>query len=108
VRSGRSGPLEDGRGGPGRTDDPRTVAIVAGITNGSDRQGDGGAKVDGGRAIETSSGEGADRARRRQRQVASAGLTAEEIADLLAPGPAAQCERWIKPLVVYDFRSVKE
>jgi len=31
--------------------------------------------------------------------VASAGLTAEEIADLLAPGPAAQCERWIKPLL---------
>jgi hypothetical protein len=30
--------------------------------------------------------------------VASAGLTAEEIANLLAPGPAAQCERWIKPL----------
>jgi hypothetical protein len=31
--------------------------------------------------------------------VASAGLTAGEIADLLAPGPAAQCEPWIKPLV---------
>ena len=36
--------------------------------------------------------------------MASAGLTAEEIADLLAPGSAPQCERWIKPLVVYDFR----
>ena len=58
--------------------------------------------------IETSSGEGPDRARRRQRRVASAGLTAKEIGDLLAPGTAAQCERWIKPLVVYDFRSVKE
>ena len=46
--------------------------------------------------------------RRRQRRVASAGLTAEESADLLALGQAAQCERWIKPLVVYDFRSVKE
>jgi hypothetical protein len=30
--------------------------------------------------------------------VASAGLTAEEIADLLEPGPAMQCERWIEPL----------
>ena len=39
--------------------------------------------------------------------MASAGLTAEEIADLLAPGPAAQCERWIKPLVVYDFRQLE-
>jgi hypothetical protein len=36
--------------------------------------------------------------------VASAGLTAEEIADLIAPGPAAQCERWIKPLASYGFR----
>jgi len=36
--------------------------------------------------------------------VASAGLTAEEIADLLAPCSAPQCERWIKPLLVYDFR----
>jgi hypothetical protein len=32
---------------------------------------------------------------------------AGEIADLIAC-PAAQCERWIKPLGVYDFRSVKE
>jgi hypothetical protein len=39
--------------------------------------------------------------------VASAGLTAEEIADLLAPCPAPQCERWIKPLVVYDFRQLE-
>jgi hypothetical protein len=30
--------------------------------------------------------------------MASAGLTAEEIADLLSPGPAAHCEPWIKPL----------
>jgi hypothetical protein len=30
--------------------------------------------------------------------VARAGLTAEEITDLLNPGPAVQCERWIKPL----------
>jgi hypothetical protein len=30
--------------------------------------------------------------------VARAGLTAREIADLLDPGPAAQCERRIKPL----------
>jgi hypothetical protein len=30
--------------------------------------------------------------------VASAGLTAEKIADLLKPGPALQCERWVKPL----------
>jgi hypothetical protein len=30
--------------------------------------------------------------------VASAGLSAEEIADLLKPGPAAQCERRVKPL----------
>jgi hypothetical protein len=37
--------------------------------------------------------------------VANAGLTAEEIDDLLAPGPAAQCERWIKPLASCDFRS---
>jgi hypothetical protein len=36
--------------------------------------------------------------------VASAGLTAEEIADLLSPGPAVQCERWIKPLVSTSFR----
>jgi hypothetical protein len=36
--------------------------------------------------------------------VASAGLTAEEIADLLAPGPAAPCERWIKPLASTSFR----
>jgi hypothetical protein len=36
--------------------------------------------------------------------VASAGLTDEEIPDLLAPGPAAQCERWIKPLVSARFR----
>ena len=69
-----------------------------------DRQGDGGAKVDDGRAVETSSGEGPDRARQRQRRVASAGLNAEEIADLLAPCSAPQCERWIKPFVVYDFR----
>ena len=33
-----------------------------------------------------------------------AGLTAEEIADLLAPGPAAQCERWIKPLASLRLR----
>jgi hypothetical protein len=58
---------------------------------------DGGAKLDDGRAIETSSGEGPDRARRRKRRVASADLTAEEIADLLEPGSAAR-ERWIKPL----------
>ena len=43
------------------------------------------------------------RARRRRRRVASAGLTAQEIADLLSPGSARPCERWIKPLVVYDF-----
>ena len=43
-----------------------TVAIVAATTNGGDRQGDGGAKVDDGRAVETSSGEGPDRARQRQ------------------------------------------
>jgi hypothetical protein len=72
--------------------------------NGGDRQGDGGAKVDDGRALETSSSEGPDRARRRQRRVASAGLTAEKIADLLAPGPAAPCERWIKPLASTSFR----
>jgi hypothetical protein len=30
--------------------------------------------------------------------VARAGLTAEEIADLIAPGPPLRCERWIKPL----------
>jgi hypothetical protein len=30
--------------------------------------------------------------------VARAGLTAEEIADLVNPGPAMRCERWVKPL----------
>ena len=45
-----------------------------------------------------------DRARRRQRRVASAGLTAEEVADLLAPGPASPCERWIMPLASTNFR----
>jgi hypothetical protein len=51
-----------------------------------------------------SSREGPDRARRRQRRVASAGLTAEEIADLISPGPASPCERWIKPLASTSFR----
>jgi hypothetical protein len=30
--------------------------------------------------------------------VAHADLTAEEIADLLKPGPAMRCEPWVKPL----------
>jgi hypothetical protein len=30
--------------------------------------------------------------------MASAGLTAEEIADLLEPGPGRPCECWVKPL----------
>ena len=85
-------------GAPGRRDDPQACAIVAGNGDGGDRQGDGGGEIDDGRAAEAPSGEGQNRARRRQRRVASAGLTAEEIADLLAPGPATQCERWIKPL----------
>ena len=55
-------------------------------------------EIDNGRAVETSSGEGPDRARRRQRRVARAGLTAEEIADLLEPSPVTRCERCIKPL----------
>ena len=84
-------------GGSGRRDDPQAPAIVAGNGSGGDRQGDGGAKVDDGRALEAPSGEGTGRARRRR--VASAGLTAEEIADLLKPGPALQCERWVKPLM---------
>lgn len=31
--------------------------------------------------------------------MARAGLTAEEIADLLSPGSARPCERWVEPLV---------
>ena len=89
-------PPEGASGGKGRRDDPQAPAVVAGNANGGDRQGDGGAKVDDRRAAEAPSGEGPGRARRRR--VASAGLTAEEIADLLKPGPAAQCERWVKPL----------
>jgi hypothetical protein len=34
--------------------------------------------------------------------VARAGLTAEEIADLLKPGPASPCERWVKPLASHE------
>jgi hypothetical protein len=30
--------------------------------------------------------------------VARAGLTTEEIADLLNPGPVMRCEQWVKPL----------
>jgi hypothetical protein len=86
-------PPEGASGGKGRRDNPGVVAIVAGVANGGDRQGDGGAKVDDGRATEAPSGEGPGRARRRRRRVASAGLTAEEIADLLAPGSASPCER---------------
>ncbi len=89
---------EGASGAASRRDDPQAPAVVAGDANGGDRQAGGDAKVDDGRAAEAPSGEGPDRARRCQRRVASAGLTAEEIADLLAPGSASPCERWVKPL----------
>ena len=85
-------------GAASRRDDPQTPAIVAGLANDGDRQGDDGGEIDDGRAAKAPSGEGPGRARRRRRRMASAGLTAEEIADLLEPGPATQCEPWIKPL----------
>jgi hypothetical protein len=101
-------PHEGASGGSGRRDDSRNFAIVTGIANGGDRQSDDRAEVNDGRAIETSSGQGPDRALRSQRRVASGRLTIEEIADLPAPGPARNASRWTKPLVVYDFPSVKE
>ena len=91
-------PPEGAPGARGRRGDPQAPEVVAGAGDGSDRQVDRRREVDDGRAVEAPSGEGRDRARRLRRRVASASLTAEEIADLLAPCPAVSHEPWIKPL----------
>jgi hypothetical protein len=61
LRSAKSGGLS-------RANNPPALAIVAGDGNDGDRQGDGGAKVNNGRAIETPAGERLDRARGSQRR----------------------------------------
>ena len=59
---------------------------------------DGGAKLDDGERLKRLQAKGLIERDDASAEVARAGLTAEEIADLLNPGPVMRCERWVKPL----------
>jgi hypothetical protein len=59
---------------------------------------DGCAKLDDGERLKLLQAKGLIERGDASAQVARAGLTAEEIADLLNPGPVMRCERWVKPL----------